>query len=579
MIAQRAALGFLAVMFALPFANPLHSMPLTSFYTEWLALVAGLAALVCAARPTADDRLPAISAWLAAAALLLLAQPFLVGIAYAELPAIGALYLAWAAALAWLGRRLARALGAQTVIAWLAAALVAGGLVNAAAAFVQFYRIDSILSAFAADLGSPKGAYGQLAQPNHLSDYLALALASVAWLRLRGRIGLAAAIACAAVLLYALAISGSRASLLYLAAGAILAWWLGRGRLCLAIVLAAAAYLALQLALAHTGLNHPTLPPGAAASGYSAMPLDRVWRIDSVRQTLWAQALLMWAQHPLLGVGWGQYPGAYFEAAAAFGGPPGYGHAHNIVAELAAETGIAGLAIAAAGYFAWWREARATDNDPRETWWTGMLLAVIGIHSLVEYAVWYANFLGVAAVAAGVACAGAHGAARIRLARWPSLAAAGIAALGIVLAAGLYSDYRLLEGTLAAAKRDPRSIPRHQAALLALRERSLLAPWADVIWAGLSAGGLDHLPERLALGARVQQFAPQPASAYWQAALLAAAGDEPAALAQIERAQAVFPEGLRRFVAMAEAADDPAVRRLGAVGRTRAPRPATVVNR
>lgn len=42
---MRLSLILVGVMFALPFVQPRHYFPLPLFYSEWLALVLGLAAL------------------------------------------------------------------------------------------------------------------------------------------------------------------------------------------------------------------------------------------------------------------------------------------------------------------------------------------------------------------------------------------------------------------------------------------------------------------------------------------------------------------------------------------------------
>src|SRR5512141_128236 len=97
-------------MFLLPFLNPYHFYPLTNFYTEWLALALGLAALAPLSVKRFWDavEIPTPTLWLLAFAALLLLQLVWVDIAYPEFSLLGALYVIWAALLLWLGRVLAK---------------------------------------------------------------------------------------------------------------------------------------------------------------------------------------------------------------------------------------------------------------------------------------------------------------------------------------------------------------------------------------------------------------------------------------------------------------------------------------
>src|SRR5476649_1133800 len=132
-------------MFLLPFLNPYHFFPMTNFYTEWLALALGLAALLpfSLKRFWDEVEIPKLTLWLLAYAALLPLQMVWLDIAYPELSLLGALFVIWAALLVWLGRVLAKSCGMQALAVLLAAMLLLGGLLNTAAAVLQFYGIDS----------------------------------------------------------------------------------------------------------------------------------------------------------------------------------------------------------------------------------------------------------------------------------------------------------------------------------------------------------------------------------------------------------------------------------------------------
>jgi hypothetical protein len=111
------------------------------------------------------------------------------------------------------------------------------------------------------------------------------------------------------------------------------------------------------------------------------------------RRVLWANVLTLIAQKPWFGWGWGELD--YAHVITAYAGPRFtelLDNAHNLPLHLAVELGIPaavliGLALA-------WTVRRAApwlDTDPaRQLAWA--VLAVIGLHSLLEYPLWYGPF-------------------------------------------------------------------------------------------------------------------------------------------------------------------------------------------
>jgi O-antigen ligase len=111
------------------------------------------------------------------------------------------------------------------------------------------------------------------------------------------------------------------------------------------------------------------------------------------RLILWSNVLHLIAQKPWFGWGWGELDYAHFITLY-----PGerfcdiLDNAHNLPLHLAVELGLP-LALAFCGACMWlvwrakpWRETNAT----RQMAWG--VLAVIGLHSLLEYPLWYGPF-------------------------------------------------------------------------------------------------------------------------------------------------------------------------------------------
>src|SRR5262245_40953591 len=105
-----AAIGF---AWMLPFLQPIHRFPLTSFYGEWLAIVLGLLALAALADRSfwRGTVLPAAALPLLGFAGVLVIQLALGQVAYGGQVLAAGLYVAWAALLMVLGSGLRRTIG------------------------------------------------------------------------------------------------------------------------------------------------------------------------------------------------------------------------------------------------------------------------------------------------------------------------------------------------------------------------------------------------------------------------------------------------------------------------------------
>ena len=113
----------------------------------------------------------------------------------------------------------------------------------------------------------------------------------------------------------------------------------------------------------------------------------------SSRLTLWSNVLHLIAQKPWLGWGWGELDYAHY--MTLYKGPRFceiLDNAHNLPLQLAVEMGIP-VALLVSGGFVWWVARRRPwrEIDPgRQLVWS--VLAVILLHSLLEYPLWYGPF-------------------------------------------------------------------------------------------------------------------------------------------------------------------------------------------
>ena len=111
------------------------------------------------------------------------------------------------------------------------------------------------------------------------------------------------------------------------------------------------------------------------------------------RTALWSNVITLIAQKPWFGWGWGDLKYAHFVTlfpGVRFCGM--MGNAHNLPLHMAVTIGIP-LALLLCGGFGWWiirqRPWRETEPSRQLAWG---VLAVMLLHSLVEYPLWYGPF-------------------------------------------------------------------------------------------------------------------------------------------------------------------------------------------
>jgi tetratricopeptide (TPR) repeat protein len=208
--------------------------------------------------------------------------------------------------------------------------------------------------------------------------------------------------------------------------------------------------------------------------------------------------------------------------------------------QLLAETGAIGASVIVGAIVLWLVDLRRAKFG-LEAWWLLSLLAVIGIHSLLEYPLWYAYFLGMAALLLGL------GSERVFVLR---LARAGQAVVGLGIIAGwlnligVLSPYREFERLVFSSeqRRPPVAAEQDFAQALAnLHREPLLVPYVELAVAYGITPSKEKLTEKLELTTRAMHFAPVDIVVYRQALLLALAGRAEAAREQFERALRVYP--------------------------------------
>jgi O-antigen ligase len=482
------------------------------------------------AHSRAEPRAPhAGTAWVAVLLALPWLWPWVSGPSANAWP----LMFAWACLLLALPRWLAAGAAQPAHAAALPISFIAAAALSAVIGLAQYFGVAppwDIVSP--ARLGE---AYGNLRQRNQFASLAALGLAGLLWAA--GRVRRGPALAVAALLGVANAASASRTGLLHLFLLVFLAaWWPGPRRERLQLCCTALAAYAVALVLLPAALWQWRGVEPATAIGRAFSELG-----CSSRKVLWSNVAELVAQRPWAGWGWGELDYAHY--AHLYSGERFcdiLDNAHNLPLHVAVEAGVpaAVLMLAVLGWAVLrgrpWREADGT----RQLAWSA--LAIVALHSLLEYPLWYGPFQ--------VACAGsvlvllAPGPAGGRTGR---LVAGSAAVLLAMLGAGalLYdrvSDaYRPPEQRRAALRHDP---------VGALGDPVLFADqvrFAQLAITPLTAANARQVHE---LAERMLHYSPEPMVVEKLVeSALALGRDEEAAL-HMQRFRAAFPDRYREWL-------------------------------
>ncbi len=412
---------------------------------------------------------------------------------------------------------------------WLVAALLSTGL-----ALIQYAGSAPQWVPWVSQ--PPPGiVYANLRQRNHFASLISLGLVALIWLaahRIRGGAAPSWAwVLAAAWLGLGNGLSSSRTGLLELVLllGLFGLLWRrsqvpGLWRLLLAAVVGyAVAVLVLQSGL----LARLQIDPPACAS----------------RSALWSNVLYLIGQQPLTGWGWGGLIDAQF--ITLFPGLRYCGlldNAHNLPLHLAVEFGVPAATLVC-GYVLWklvlarpWAE-----QDRRRQWaWAG--LAVIGLHSLLEYPLSYGPFQ-LAALGCLLVLLPTSSDPASRWGRFWRLAAAWRVGVATgVLALAVFALQCYLQVRSYYPPSGQRLAPFAQGYMTVQPRPWLFGEWLDFAEVANTPVTATNAAQMLALSERVVQWRPVPAiiEPLLRSAVLAQRHD--LALAYVERYKAAYPE-------------------------------------
>ncbi|MCW5661001.1 MAG: O-antigen ligase C-terminal domain-containing protein [Burkholderiaceae bacterium] len=366
---------------AVVFASDASTDTAAAVRDDWALVVAAIVLAVCAALSGAAASLPA---------------PIAIS---------AALLIGCAAVVSVLGATIGRHSDAPKVFAWFATGLVAAGVVSAVIALIQVYLPSWSDGRWIAQSTLPGRAVGNLRQPNHLSTLLLWSLVGAVGLHELRRLRPGFLFSLALFLVVALVLSGSRTGAL---GTLLLSLWAlvdhrltkpARVLLLLAPILYAAAWGSIAA--------RPHVPSGTE----DRLVLRSNGDFSSSRFGIWSNALALLGDEPGAGVGFGEFNLAWTLTAFPDRPVAFFDHTHNLALQFAVELGypiaVLMLALLTLALFQAWRRAWRAEGQHgiagRTSW---VVVLMIGLHSMLEYPLWYTYFLLPTAFAWGFCLAG-----------------------------------------------------------------------------------------------------------------------------------------------------------------------------
>ncbi|MCQ8103307.1 Wzy polymerase domain-containing protein [Methylomonas sp. SURF-2] len=543
---SRIAPTLLAAIPVLPLFAPWQLFPVTSFHQEWLAIAAGLLACLCAwpALFKAQHLAIPVIVWLPLAlAVFILLQTLMLPGLIVQHAGMAVAYLLWAALLMAAVGLLQQQIGRARLSLWLA-----GGLLAAA--------VWAAARECAARPWNEEGIWGGTGQPNLYGDLLALG--GVSLLYLRSRFGLRWWLFAALGLSIALglSLSPSRSVWLYWLAVAVVA---GRYQPSWLKPLAAGlgVYLLLQAVWTLELLPGPQITAAERVA-------EQTGGGSSPRWYIWTAALELFRRHPLLGHGFGEFDWAYYQAGYyIFELPTRMEHAHNIVLHFMVELGMLPV-LALLGAVAFWlrgllaknanqpvSDAVSAESEPPDAdmlAWMLMLAAVLTIHSLLEYPLWHAHFLGIAAWLLAI---GERRFWHMPLTKPASALFGGLVSLALAVAVAHEWQYTRME--LALLNAMAKQTPQREQALIDICQQipdtaPLLKPYIPVAFTLTGHPENPAMREQLAvLAEAAARFTPTSSLVYRLALMQALTDDKVNARQTIDKALTAYPADAIKF--------------------------------
>lgn len=557
-IAPQTSLFWIGLMFFLPFTVAYHHLPIASFYPEWFSAVFGVLAMPVLFNKDfyQAQKIPRISLVFVGLAAIVCMQAILRLPQSTSFALLVLSYILFAFVLTLIGSYLRHAMGWEKVSITLAWFVVLGGVCNIIFVGLQVMMKSGVVMTWFPNLPS----YGALSQPNNFADYIGLAIASLMYLYAKKQLQARYFWVGLVLFITLLAFSGSRSGWLYLIAltsfSAI--FKLNSKKLTLeqqesVNLLLRAGIMLLPLFAVVQFILYKAVPHGLIE-----LPTEQVLaslhdKTSSLRWQFWQTSWAMFTQHPWLGIGVGQMRWQSFlllDDPAINTSKLIFEHSHNLFVHLLAEMGVAALLLVILAIGAWLRGFK-TQALNLESWWVIALLSIISIHTMLEYPLWYAFFLGVFAFLIGMGDTQftqfnlndtGKGASKIIMACLFVVAGWNVFSMGIAYAK--LEKWMLKETGLNVSLQKDAFFDD----AIWVSENSVLAPYGEMMFYNAITPNKENIDDLLALSESCVRLMPSMKFTYQHALLLQLKGDKIAAAKQLRRAMIAYPNAIKNAI-------------------------------
>jgi hypothetical protein len=404
--ARYLSLILLALALILPYAVVNHTYPIPTFYAEFTALAlylltgAGVVLLVATSKPRIAFASPVVALVPLLFGLLLIAQSIVLPVSQPSMNWLGGGFLLAAFMATHAGYGFTRVKLGETALRWAAGALIVGGLFAVFSQVIQLFHLETRVSPLvvAYNVTIERRPFGNMAQANHLATYIAFAMAGALFLVQTRRIAVSIWLLVSTLFAIGLALTVSRGPWLQMGVIVVAGFWMAfaqtrsepllrrSNREWIIPIALAVLFFVVNAVIRWANVRyHLELGQSAAERMKDASQI-------APRLALWKYGWTMFKTHPLLGVGWGEFPSYQFEYVKTLGGVEIANNSHDIFIDLLAKTGLLGVAIVLLGLVAWLvRVVRAPQSAARV--FGIALIGVLTMHALVEYPQQYMFFL------------------------------------------------------------------------------------------------------------------------------------------------------------------------------------------
>ena len=277
-------------------------------------------------------------------------------------------------------------------------ALVVGMVVNVLVAWLQFFDQELVLYPFVS-MHDGDRPYGNLRQPNHLATLCVMGLASAWWAGQSGYWRSGVVVAVSLVAMSGLALSVSRIGWVAMIALAIfVACWTDGKTKFNRLLFGLAPVWVFTWSVALQSLSVWLSTTALAISDRGTASLSTRWEF-------WQAAWNLAIRHPTQGVGWEEFRYARFMEEPIIANGEIADNAHNLVLHLLANIGFASTFLILAPVVCLLLSRKPWRSTNLSVRWAWLVILTIGFHSMVEYPLWYMNFLIPIAVAFGIVIA------------------------------------------------------------------------------------------------------------------------------------------------------------------------------